>query len=211
MDLIQQSWQRDSHIGRNARLTSVKTPPSRAWFLSKAWTFRKSRRRREGALNMPRLMLIIVALLASWAAAAADLTGRPTVIDGDATEIHGQRIRLFGIDAPEAGQPCEDADGHAYRCGQEAALALANHIAQRAVVCEPRDTDHSGSIVAVCRIGGEDLNAWLASQGWAIAYRRYSTDYIAEEEAARIAKRGIWSGQFVSPAIWRRDHRPPYG
>jgi endonuclease YncB( thermonuclease family) len=48
---------------------------------------------------MPRLSLIIVALFASWVAAAADLTGRASVIDGDTIEIHGQRIRLFSCAA----------------------------------------------------------------------------------------------------------------
>jgi endonuclease YncB( thermonuclease family) len=31
------------------------------------------------------------------------------VIDADTIEIHGQRIRLHGIDAPEGGQTCLDA------------------------------------------------------------------------------------------------------
>jgi endonuclease YncB( thermonuclease family) len=34
-------------------------------------------------------------------ALAADLTGQASVIDGDTLEIHGARIRLWGIDAPE--------------------------------------------------------------------------------------------------------------
>jgi endonuclease YncB( thermonuclease family) len=33
-----------------------------------------------------------------WPVEAADLTGRASVIDGDTIEIHGQRVRLFGID-----------------------------------------------------------------------------------------------------------------
>ena len=34
------------------------------------------------------------------------ISGRASVIDGDTIEIHGIRIRLFGIDAPETGQTC---------------------------------------------------------------------------------------------------------
>jgi len=156
-----------------------------------------------------RLPLTAIIVLAATGAGGLNLAGRATVIEGDVIEIHGQRIQLFGIDAPEAGQHCEAADGRAYRCGQEAARALAAHIGQQTVACEPRDTDRYGRIAAVCRLGGEDLNAWLVSQGWALAYRHSSTDYVREETAARAAKRGLWRGRFVSPWVWRRVRETP--
>ena len=61
----------------------------------------------------------------------SDLPGVASVIDGDTIEIHGKRIRLNGIDAPESGQRCQNARGTAWRCGQQAALALSDRIGRR--------------------------------------------------------------------------------
>jgi endonuclease YncB( thermonuclease family) len=44
----------------------------------------------------------------------------------------------------------------------------------------------------------------MVREGWAIAYRRHSLDYIGLEGEARRAKRGIWSGRFEEPEKWRR-------
>ena len=54
----------------------------------------------------------------------APLSGPARVVDGDSLEIGGQRIRLYGIDAPEGRQHCRDAQGQDYACGREAARAL---------------------------------------------------------------------------------------
>jgi endonuclease YncB( thermonuclease family) len=132
------------------------------------------------------------------------IIGRASVIDGDTIEIHGTRIRLYGIDAPESDQTCID-DGNPTRCGQRAALALADKIAEHSVNCEPKDRDRYGRVVAICRSAGEDLNAWMVTQGMAVAYRQYSSDYILQEERAKVAKRGIWKGDFVFPWDWRHD------
>ena len=116
------------------------------------------------------------------------IVGVASVIDGDTIEIHGQRIRLYGIDAPESSQICRRRSGEAWRCGQRASFALADRIGRATIHCRPRDQDRYGRIVAVCFKGGENLNSWMVLNGWAVAYRRYSVDYVADEQAAQTAR-----------------------
>lgn len=132
------------------------------------------------------------------------IVGRASVVDGDTLEIHGQRIRLWGIDAPESRQTCERG-GRAYRCGQESAQALDRWIAGRTVSCIPRGRpDRYRRIVAVCRVGGQDMAAWSVRQGHALDYRRYSAGAYARLEAeAQVARRGMWAGEFQRPWEWR--------
>ena len=164
-----------------------------------------------GAMN---LFFGIGILLFAWAivvpARAGPLVGVATVVDGDTLDIHGQRIRLHGIDAAESGQSCRSADGTPWRCGQRAALALSDRLGRSPVTCTARDTDRYGRLVAVCHQGdGTDINRWMVAAGHALAYRRYSMDYVASEDAARAAGSGLWQGAFVPPRDWRRGTRLP--
>ena len=135
-----------------------------------------------------------------------DVAGRAVVIDGDTIDVDGSRIRLYGIDAPESQQTCR-AEGRRWACGEQATHALTDRIGSQTVQCEERDRDSYGRIVAVCQLAGQDLNAWLVAQGWALAYRRFSEAYVTEEAAAEAAGLGIWRGQFVAPWDWRRGVR----
>ncbi|WP_246696818.1 thermonuclease family protein [Methylobacterium planeticum] len=147
-------------------------------------------------------------LLLSFPAVAAEaVSGPATVIDGDTIELHGSRIRLYGIDAPETAQNCENAAGHAYPCGRDAAHALAEQIGSNPVTCEPLKAPKSERVVAVCRVGHEDLSAWMAAHGHAVADRRTSATYVRQESKAWAMRRGLWAGIFVDPADWRRTSR----
>ena len=131
----------------------------------------------------------------------ATLTGVPRIIDGDTIRIGNKRIRLHGIDAPEARQTCA-ANGKQWRCGQEATNALVRIVGEHQVSCSQRDRDRYGRIVAVCRAGAVDLNAWMVGEGWAVAYRRFSMEYVRDEGEARGRKAGLWRGEFVMFWDW---------
>lgn len=137
----------------------------------------------------------------------ADRSGRASVIDGDTIEIHGERIRFHGVDAPESGQTCKDADGDKWRCGQKAAYQLSDKLGARTVSCEKTDTDRYGRTVARCSVDGEDVGRWLVSNGWARAFTRYSGDYVGEELEAKESKLGIWRGEHVAPWDYRAEGR----
>lgn len=156
-----------------------------------------------------RLTLILCLLLLPLPVLAQTITGVASVTDGDSLEIRGTRIRLHGIDAPESRQLCTRPSGQEWRCGQQAALALSDRIGRRGVSCVTRDIDRYGRTIAVCSQDGVDLNRWMVSEGWAVAYRQFSRDYVAVEAEARRAGRNIWSGSFVMPWDWRRGARTP--
>ncbi len=154
-------------------------------------------------------------LVAAWllavaigpvAAAEQVATGRVSVVDGDTLELHGQRIRLAAIDAPEARQSCL-LDGKRWPCGRRAAFALADLVGTATVTCRWRSRDRYRRAVATCAVGGIDLGGWLVEQGWALAFRRYGLDYVGHEDRARLARRGLWAGSFVPPWALRRGNK----
>jgi endonuclease YncB( thermonuclease family) len=155
---------------------------------------------------MIRRVLVLVLVLIAPSLAFADVVGTASVIDGDTLEVHGHRIRLYGIDAPEHDQICQ-ANGADWRCGQLSSLALYEKIGRHTVSCTQKDIDRYQRIVAVCSVVGEDLNAWMVAEGWALAYRQFSTDYVSQENVAKDAHKGIWRGRFIAPWDWRRGKR----
>ena len=150
---------------------------------------------------------LLLILLFPHIGEAADLVGVASVIDGDTLEIHGQRIRLLGIDAPESPQYCYLPDGKKWRCGQTAALKLDEFIGNKTITCNKKGKDRYRRIVAVCSADGVDLGAWLVENGWALAYERYSKAYVEHQARARAAKAGIWKSRFQKPWDWRKQKR----
>jgi endonuclease YncB( thermonuclease family) len=111
------------------------------------------------------------------------------VSDGDTVRFGKQRVRLFGIDAPEKGQPCDD--GHWY----------PGPLATKALVV---DYDWKNSRpVAICYAGKDDLQALMVSAGWAWAYTAFSDQYVDAERRAAARGVGVHAHRCHPPWKWR--------
>lgn len=157
------------------------------------------------------ISLLMVFILPAKALLGAD-TGQADryeitkVTDGDSLRSGELRIRLHGMDAPEIRQSCTKG-GVSYACGLAAQAYLETMLASSGEVrCEHLDTDRYQRLIMRCYHRGIDIAAAMVRAGWAVAYRRYSYDYVADEQAARDDKIGLWEGTFQTPEAWRRDN-----
>ncbi|PUB18665.1 thermonuclease family protein [Yoonia sediminilitoris] len=145
--------------------------------------------------------LLSFALLAGSMAYASP-QGVVHVIDADTIEVDGQRVRLFGIDAPEVGQPCV-MSGRSADCGRWARDRVVDRFAGAQAICIQVDVDRFGRIVATCQVGDEDMSAVIVRSGWAWAYMRYSDAYALEEKSAALDGLGLWQFEVQRPEDYR--------
>ena len=130
-------------------------------------------------------------------------TSRPRfqVVEGDSVKFGKQLIHLFGIDAPEKLQPCDDGK---WFPGPMATAALIQIIAGRPVSCRQVDYDHKNQRpVAQCYAGNDDLQEQMVLAGWAWAYTQYSDRYVPEEKDAIARKVGVHAHRCQPPWEWR--------
>src|SRR4030081_1872480 len=107
--------------------------------------------RNQRALARQSVATLLLLILVG-AALSPKLTGKASIIDGDTLEIHGTRIRLWGIDAPESSQLCRGEDSIQYRCGATAANNLDSFLNKRPVDCAPVSLDQYRRTVATCSV-----------------------------------------------------------
>jgi len=164
-------------------------------------------------------LAIVALLIAGYAAAPSSQesgSGQAVrVIDGDTLEFDGQIIRLYGIDAPELGQLC-DENGKPWPCGVEAALALRKlvSVSGQELRCSPwqggkPERTADGAVVEVCQIGEQDLAQVMLQNGYGVATPHGFPDYNQAEKDAKDASLGIWHSHFLLPSVWRASQDDP--
>lgn len=151
------------------------------------------------------LTLSVSVLLPVVAQANDEIAGHASVIDGDTVEIRSQRIRLWGLDAPEGKQRCVK-DAKLWRAHVDSANALDGYLANRPITCTQRGIDRYKRIVATCIVDSADIGEWMVRMGWAYDFTRYSKGYYAAAQAEATAhRRGLWQGECEMPWDWRRN------
>jgi endonuclease YncB( thermonuclease family) len=149
--------------------------------------------------------LLLALLLAAAPAAAGFFEGRVVgVMDGDTIDVlvgrETRRVRLFGIDTPERGQPWY----------AKSKRALSKRVFGKEVRVNDVDTDRYGRTVGEVYADNVCVGCELVREGNAWVYRRYTHDPVLYqlEAEARAAKRGLWSlpeSQRVPPWEWRHS------
>ena len=160
-----------------------------------------------------RIIIIFLVMLSN--SKAEEISGIPTVVDGDTGYIKNYKFRLEGIDAPELKQQCKKESlkisfmiGFTlyknYSCGEVSKEKLISKIRGSKIKCIFTTKDRYKRYIATCYKEKTNLNQWMVRNGYAIAYRRYSKKYILDEDFAKENKLGLWQGKFMSPEKWRK-------
>ncbi len=129
--------------------------------------------------------------------------GQPRVIDGDTLEIRGESVRLFGIDAPELGQPWWDEDGREQDAGLSSKEALSAMVEGKRLAVNVLREDQYQRTIAIVKVDGRDIARLLVKQGLAFASPG-SNRYRRTEKSARRRRRGFWQGDVMMPWDFRK-------
>ena len=154
-------------------------------------------------------------LLSTKASSIEKIEGVPSVTDGDTIKINGNKIRLFGIDAPEVKQSCKKpyisfsfySLYKKYNCGVISTEKLRDKISNKKISCLISNKDRYGRFVGECFYKKLNLNSWMVKNGYAVAYLKYSKKFVAQENQAKKNKLGIWQGPFINPWEWRKKNK----
>jgi len=168
----------------------------------------KSQRPRRWAVMLAAAAGVTGLLVAAQSARAqSEIDGYARVVSGDELRVGSTLIRLFGLDAPELYQYCENEYGRPYQCGIMAADALGAMVGQANIRCLPKGRSReTGAVLAICYVGDMNLNSRLVRTGWAVARAEQRPDYAVLENLARREKAGIWQFIFEDPADWRAEN-----
>lgn len=136
----------------------------------------------------------------------ADVTGIGLAAQANVVSVNGAKVRLQGIDMPEPEQICRKSSAD-WRCGYDALDTLRRWIYTKEVRCVSSTSDAYGRLSGECFVDGYSLNARLIAEGWALVDPKLPDRYSAEQNVARSAQKGLWSGEFVTPSEWRAGKR----
>ena len=160
-------------------------------------------------------LILIITFFLAQTLNSTEIYGVPKIIDGDTVHINTKKIRLEGIDAPEIKQQCKKPFlkisaiiglefNKNYSCEKKKKKKLTDKIDNSKIKCISSSKDRYKRFIATCYKDKVNLNKWMVRNGYAVAYKRYSKDYVRDEEYAKENTHGMWEGSFIMPEKWRK-------
>lgn len=119
----------------------------------------------------------------------AFLLFQPVIERAGVLIAEGRTLTLRGITPVDPARMCDGAAGISWPCGMNARTALRQFVRGRAVTCHLVD-QQAETAVTDCRVGGQDIAAWLVENGWAEAAPASTLDRLAE--TAQAMHRGLF-------------------
>src|SRR5262245_53882048 len=125
------------------------------------------------------------------------ITGQASVIDGTSFDIKSNRIRLWGVDAPERGARCY-RNSRRWKPADDATAALRRCIRGKTVTCRVWSVDREWfreRFTSECWTeDGLDVGECMIRGGWATDYACFSDGYYKDlETEAKNKWLGLWS------------------
>ena len=163
---------------------------------------------------MQKLLFILFTIFIISPAYSETISGKALVIDGDTIKIDSNKIRLFGIDAPEKKQKCQKpwlsisflTFNNNYQCGVISTNKLKSKVNNKFIMCKSNNKDRYNRFIAECYKDKTNINRWMVLNGYAVAYKKYSKKFVSDENLAKKDKLGLWVGTFEMPWDWRKKN-----
>ncbi|EJT02845.1 thermonuclease family protein [Rhizobium sp. CCGE 510] len=114
---------------------------------------------------------------------------RPAVENAGMLSFGERRLQLAGIVPTPADRICGPA-GRQWPCGMMAKTALRQLLRNRSIACDIDPAEWKQMVTAACRLGTQDLGAWLAENGWAEVAA--GSPLASAAETARQAGKGLY-------------------
>ena len=157
-------------------------------------------------LNKTNLFLAISVCLIFFFVTYFDVkSSELKIIDGDTIHLNGEKIRFSGIDTPEIKQTCIK-NNEVIKCGIKDKELLIKVTENKKIDCVREGKDQYKRTLAECFVNELSLSSYLVKSGYAFAYRKYSKNFISDEDFARAHNRGMWSMNFEYPWDYRKKN-----
>lgn len=124
--------------------------------------------------------------------------GLAEVLNGHTLIIDNEELRLFGIEAPEIHQICNELN-----LGKMSKEFLEQLTRGKLVICKGRQRDKKRRLLVYCTADDTDINSVMVKSGYAFNFKWFTSQYDKEEKFAKDNLLPVWKNGCENPFFYR--------